>query len=79
MTATPCPICGMPYNDHCPFDVPREQAPWLADYDKLPSGEMSLQRHQLLLARWSLHHPQAISANAERQYRKLVRDAWGEP
>ncbi|QGX38801.1 hypothetical protein [Permianibacter aggregans] len=79
MTATPCPICGTPYQDHCPFDVPRAQAPWLADYDKLPSGEMSRQRHQLQLARWSLHHPQEISTNAERQYRKLVRDAWGEP
>lgn len=56
-----CPVCGAQMEDTCKFDVPREEAPWINDYFLMATGQMSHQAHQLMVARWNLHHLQEIS------------------
>lgn len=77
MSRMPCPICGALYESSCPFDVPRDDAPWLADYEKMQRGEMSPPEHQLMVARWAMHNTEQVSDNARMLYEELVRGAWG--
>jgi hypothetical protein len=59
-----CPICGASLISGvaCPFNVPIEQAPWQFDYGLMAKGEMQHHEHQLMVARWNLHHKHELNS-----------------
>lgn len=72
-----CPVCGAEMDDTCEFSVPQESAPWLHDYNLMATGKMTHEEHQVMVARWSLHHKEQISTKVYEWSRDIVlRHNW---
>ena len=45
---------------------PGEDPPWAGDYFEMFMGQMSNAEHEMAVAQWVVHHPDAYSANVIR-------------
>ena len=77
-----CAVCGALLKDKtagCEFDGVEAQAPWLGDYDAMARGEMSHSDHQVVVARWVLHHHDSRSERVLKHFGEIAKTAWGRP
>lgn len=54
------------------FDVSKESAPWINDYSLMANGKMTHEEHQILVARWNLHHQEQTSKKAYEWSRDII-------
>jgi hypothetical protein len=75
-----CEVCGaiLDNSEACIFNVPKEQAPSLADYEAMARGEMNHVEHQVLVGRWGLHNTESLSPQAVLKMREFAVSAWGK-
>jgi len=75
-----CDVCGavLDKDETCIFNVPKENAPSIADYSAMARGEMSHAEHQVLVGRWGLHNTEALGQKAIQKMREFADSAWGK-
>ena len=66
-----CSLCGAELPDgsvRCRNDLlpPGEDPPWAGDYFAMFMGQMSNDEHEIAVAQWVVHHPDAYTPNVIR-------------
>jgi hypothetical protein len=64
----PCHICGAPLaktGAACEYDVPLDRAPGIGNPAMLVTGRQSHAEHEVHIARWRVHHPDAKGGTPE--------------